>query len=260
LLEGLGLKVHILFGPLSDGVKEWQRIPRANFNILISPWYGLPIAERLQSKYGQPFTWFPHIPIGANQTEEFLHQVIDFALEQRAEIDRDKAEAFVKREQSAYYEQIDNLATFLLEFRYGLPNHVHILHDAGYVAGLSKFLLHEVGIVPKEQFVTDNTPEKFQAQITAEIASASGKRVIPVIFEPDAGLAQDAIRKLSHSGRGLIIGSGWDKELAREKNYDFLSAGLPSPYRLVLTTNYAGFSGGLRVIEDIYHTVLGTYR
>jgi len=260
LLEGIGLKVHILFGPLSDGVKEWRRIPRAGFNVLVSPWYGKPIADHLKQKYGQPYTRFPHIPIGANSTEKFLRQVLDFALENNATIDREKAEAFIKREREAYYDEIDNLATFLLEFRYGLPNHAHILHDAGYVVGLSKFLLHEVGIVPKEQFVTDNTPLMFQEQIRAELASTSDKREIPVIFEPDAGLCQDAIRKLSHGGRGIIIGSGWDKELAREKDYDFLSAAVPSPYRLVLTTNYAGFSGGLRVIEDIYHNVLATYR
>ena len=260
LLEGLGLKVHILFGPSSDGVKEWRRIPRANFNILISPWHGKPVADHLKIKYGQPYTWFAHIPIGANQSEKFLRQVLDFALEQGADIDREKAEAFITSEVNAYYEEIDNLATFLLEFRYGLPNHVHILHDSGYVTALSKFLLHETGIVPKEQFITDNTPDKFKERITAEIQSTSDKREIPVFFEPDAGLAQEALRKIRHTGRGLIIGSGWDKELAREKDYDFLSAALPSPYRLVLTTNYAGFSGGLRVIEDIYHNVLATYR
>jgi nitrogenase molybdenum-iron protein beta chain len=260
LLEGLGLKVHILFGPLSGGAEEWKRIPRANFNILASPWHGKPIADRLQAKYGQPYTWFSHIPIGANQTERFLRQVLDFASDNGAKIDRRKAEVFITSESEAYYEEIDNLATFLLEFRYGLPNHVHILHDAGYVVALSKFLLHEVGIVPKEQFVTDNTPEKFKRQIQEELASTSDKRKIPILFEPDAGLAQDAIRKLSHDGRGLIIGSGWDKELAKEKDYDFLSAAQPSPYRLVLTTNYVGFSGGLRVIEDIYNAVLATYR
>ena len=260
LLEGLGLKVHVLFGPLSDGIKEWQSIPCAGFNVLVSPWYGKPIADHLQEKYGQPYTWFPHIPIGANQTEKFLRQVLDFALEQEVDIDRGRAETFIKREANAYYEEIDNLATFLLEFRYGLPNHVHILHDAGYVVALSKFLLHEVGIVPKEQFITDNTPDKFKEQIAAELASTSGKREIPLTFEPDAGLAQEALRKIKHNGRGLIIGSGWDKDLAKEKDYDFLSAALPSPYRMVLTTNYAGFSGGLRVIEDIYHNVLATYR
>lgn len=260
LLEGIGLSVHVLFGPESGGVREWQQIPEANFNILVSPWYGLPIAEHLEEVYGQPFTQYPNIPIGANETERFLRQVLAFANEQGAELDLDAAEKFIRQEREAYYEEIDNLATFLLEFRYGLPNHVHIVHDAGYVLGLSKFLLHEVGIVPKEQFAVDNTPKRFQEQIAAELQSTSDKKVIPLAFEPDAGKVQDTIRSLHHGGRGLIIGSGWDKELAREKDYDFLSASVPTPYRLVMTTNYVGFSGGLRVIEDIYGTVLATYR
>lgn len=260
LLEGLGFTVHVLFGPQSQGVSEWQRIPRANFNILVSPWYGLPIVEHLKDVYDQPFIRYPNIPIGANETERFLRQVLAFAAEQGAELDFDAADRFIRQEQNAYYEEIDNLATFLLEFRYGLPNHVHILHDAGYVLGFSKFLLHEVGIVPKEQFVVDNTPAKFQEQIIAELKTTSDKKEIPLYFEPDAGKAQDVLRSLDHSGRGLIIGSGWDKELAREKDYDFLSASAPTPYRLVLTTNYVGFSGGLRVIEDIYDSVLATYR
>lgn len=260
LLEGIGLSVHVLFGPESGGVREWQQIPKANFNILVSPWYGLPITEHLEEVYGQPFTQYPNIPIGANETERFLRQVLAFANEQGAELDTDAAEKFIRHEREAYYEEIDNLATFLLEFRYGLPNHVHIVHDAGYVLGLSKFLLHEVGIVPKEQFAVDNTPKRFQEQIAAELQSTSDKKVIPLTFEPDAGKVQDTIRSLHHGGRGLIIGSGWDKELAREKDYDFLSASVPTPYRLVMTTNYVGFSGGLRVIEDIYGTVLATYR
>ena len=72
--------------------------------------------------------------------------------------------------------------------------------------------------------------------------------------------AATAVLSLFESGRGLIIGSGWDKELAKEKGYDFLSASVPTPYRLVLTTNYVGYTGGLRVIEDIYDTVLYTYK
>ncbi len=260
LLAGIGLKANVLFGPQSEGVLEWQSIPRANFNILVSPWYGKPVVDKLKSRYQQDYTWFPHIPIGANETEKFLKQVLAFALEQGAKIEEKKALAFIKHESDAYYEEIDNLATFLLEFRYGLPSHVHILHDAGYVAALSKFLLHEVGIVPKEQFIVDNTPEKFQEQIRRDLNSTSDKREIPLYFEPDAGKAQNIIRGLHHKGRGIIIGSGWDKELAKEKDYDFLSAAVPTPYRLVLTTNYAGFTGGLRVIEDIYHNVLATYR
>ncbi|MDR1714146.1 MAG: hypothetical protein LBR39_08370 [Coriobacteriales bacterium] len=124
---------------------------------------------------------------------------------------------------------------------------------------MSRFLLHEVGIVPKEQFIVDNTPEEFEAAVRADLAAASDKREIPVTFDADAGNCQRLLRQVEHPGRGLVIGSGWDKELAKELKCDFLPAAAPCPYRLVLTTNYAGFSGGLRLIEDIYDVVLSTY-
>jgi nitrogenase molybdenum-iron protein beta chain len=259
LLEAVGLKVNILFGPESGGVEEWKSIPAANFNVLVSPWYGLPIVTDLKRRYGQPFYHFGHVPIGANETTRFLEGLAAFAVEQGAPVDPQRVAALIAHEEHAFYEEIDNLATFLLEFRYGLPNHVHILHDAGYVLGLAKFLLHEVGIVPKEQFIVDDTPPEFQDAIRTSLAATSDRREIPVTFDPDAGMSQRVIRELEHKGRGLIIGSGWDKELAREKGYDYLPAAAPCPYRLVLTTNYVGFTGGLRVIEDIYDVVLSSY-
>jgi nitrogenase molybdenum-iron protein beta chain len=260
LIEGIGLKVNILFGPSAGGVAEWKTIPQANFNILISPWFGLPIVEHLQEKYDQPFYQFPAVPIGGNETTRFLRELTAYANENGAALSLADAESFIAAEEGAFYEEIDNLATFLLEFRYGLPAFVHILHDAGYVLGMARFLLHETGIVPKEQFITDKTPEQYHEAISRQIAGISAKRNIPLYFQPDAGLAQEQIRATEHEGRGLIIGSGWDKELAQKKHYDFLSAALPSPYRLVMNTGYAGYRGGLRLIEDIYNNALATYR
>ena len=259
LLEGIGLQVNILFGPYSEGVEEWRTIPQAGFNVLVSPWYGKAIVEHLEEKYDQPFYQFPYIPIGGNETTKFLDGIIAFANEHGAGLEAEKAQKFIDRENLSFYEEIDNLATFLLEFRYGLPGFVHVIHDAGYVLGISKFLLHEVGIVPKEQFVADKVPEDFQEEIRRLLKETSDKREIPLYFTPDAGLAQETIRNTNHKGRGLIIGSGWDKELAKEKDYDFLSASAPTPYRLVMTTGYLGYRGGLRLIEDIYDAVLATY-
>lgn len=50
LLEGVGLHANVLFGPDSDGVEEWQRIPESNFNVAVTPWFGLPIVENLESR------------------------------------------------------------------------------------------------------------------------------------------------------------------------------------------------------------------
>lgn len=259
ILEGIDLKVNIFFGPYSNGLDEWKSIPQASFNILVSPWYGKEIVDHLETVFQQPYYQFPYLPIGGNETNKFLEGVISFAQEHNANLDTELAKNFIQRENQAFYEEIDNLATFLLEFRYGLPNYVHIIHDAGYVVGISKFLLHEVGIVPKEQFVVDKVPQEFHEEIARLLKETSNKKEITVVFTPDAGFAQEQIRARNHHGRGLIIGSGWDKELAKEKDFDFLSAAAPSPYRLVLTTGYAGYTGGLRLIEDIYDVVLTTY-
>jgi nitrogenase molybdenum-iron protein beta chain len=50
LLEGIGLKAQVLFGPRTEGIAEWKGIPQANFNILVSPWYGLDIVIPFYTK------------------------------------------------------------------------------------------------------------------------------------------------------------------------------------------------------------------
>ena len=75
------------------------------------------------------------------------YKVVSFAIEQGADINEVEARKFIKKESDAYYAQLEDLATFLLEFRYGLPNHAHIIHDAGYVLGLSKFLIKRKSLV-----------------------------------------------------------------------------------------------------------------
>jgi nitrogenase molybdenum-iron protein beta chain len=260
LLEGIGLEVQMLFGPRSGGVTEWRNIPQANFNILVSPWAGTEIVEHLKEKYDQEYFRFPCLPVGGNESTRFLRGVLAFANDHGAELDAAAAERFISAEERVFYEEIDNLAAFLLEFRYGLPRYVHILHDASYVLGMSEFLLHETGLIPKEQYITDNTPQAYQAEIRALAGEISAKKEIPVYFYADAGRAQEHLRSLNHEGRGLVIGSGWDKDLANEKGCDFLSAALPGPYRMALTTGYAGYRGGLRLVEDIYNTALNSYR
>jgi nitrogenase molybdenum-iron protein beta chain len=260
LIEGIGLKVNVLFGPLSRGVEEWKEIPRAAFNILVSPWFGLPIVEYLEETYGQLFYRFPYLPIGGNETTRFLRELAAFAAALDSPLDSGRVDAFIMQEEQAFYEEIDNLATFLLEFRYGLPSWMHIIHDAAYVLGMTAFLLNETGLIPKELFITDNTPQPFREAILQTAAGFSAKRTIPITFQNDAGLVQAAIAGTAHEGRGIIIGSGWDKDLARRLGCDFLSAALPSPYRLVMATGYAGYRGGLRLIEDIYNTALAAYR
>ena len=71
--------MNVLFGVASEGIKEWNRIPDAEFNLLISPWVGLDIVELLKEKYGTPYLQYPVLPIGAVETSRFLKKVGKFA-------------------------------------------------------------------------------------------------------------------------------------------------------------------------------------
>ena len=79
-------------------------------------------------------------------------------------------------------------------------------------------------------------------------------------FETDGGAIQEKIRGDENRQRALILGSSWDRDLAKDLGADLLILGVPVEYRLILNCGYAGYNGGLRVIEDIYARVLDTYR
>lgn len=50
ILAGIGLKVNILFGPESKGISEWKSIPKAQFNLVVSPWLGIETARHIEKK------------------------------------------------------------------------------------------------------------------------------------------------------------------------------------------------------------------
>lgn len=260
LLESIGLKVNVLFGNESGGVDEWKTIPNAQFNILVNAWAGLEIVKHLKIKYGTPFIQFPYLPIGGIETSRFLRKVAEFG-----GLDKDKVEAFISKEEVKYYSHIEKTADFMLEFRYGIPRRVYSIADATYSLGFSKFLLNELGIIPGKQFIVDNTPDKYKDSVLEEFKNISEykERDVDVIFNPDAGFAAGELEKdfnRDPDKRTLILGSGWDKDLADRIKADLLIISVPVTYRLVLNCGYAGYAGGLRAIEDIYDRVLATYR
>ncbi|MBW4080359.1 nitrogenase component 1 [Paenibacillus sp. S150] len=256
ILAGIGLKPNVLFGPESGGVEEWLTVPRAEFNIVVSAWPGLKSAELLRTKYGTPFYQFPYLPVGGMETGRFLREVADFS-----SVDRAAAEAFIQAEERKFYAHIERTADFMLEFRYGLPRVFYTMLDATYAVGFAKYLLNELGILPAEtQYVVDNTPEEYRASIVEQFRNISSRRSAKVEFVEDGGAIQEDIRQNKPKQRALLLGSGWERDLASELSADLLPVSVPVTYRLILNCGYAGYNGGLRLIEDIYDRVLNTYR
>ncbi|MBQ9066251.1 MAG: hydrogenase, partial [Clostridia bacterium] len=97
ILEGAGFDVNVFFGSESRGVSEWKDIPKAAFNLVVSPWANVSVAEHLKEKYDQPYLHIPVPPVGEEATTAFLRQVVEFA-----GVDNTKAEKFIADEAHRY--------------------------------------------------------------------------------------------------------------------------------------------------------------
>lgn len=58
----------------------------------------------------------------------------------------------------------------------------------------------------------------------------------------------------------MILGSSWDRVIARELKGYPLSVAMPVSDRLVLSRSFAGYEGALRLTEDIYSVILSSFQ
>ncbi len=256
LLAGIGLKANILFGPQSGGVEEWKSIPRAQFNLVISPWVGVRTAKFLERKYKTPFLHIQELPVGGDLTADFLHKIATFA-----GVDQIKADAFIQAELDDFYYYLDRAADFFIEFRYGLPTRYFCALDSHYALGFSRFLSDELGLQPVHQYIVDEIPQKYQDKVRDAFHHLTSSMSSEITITTDGKAIAQGIRdNLDPIRKTLVIGSSWEKDLTALPGVFLLTAGIPVSNRLVLNGTYVGFRGGLRLIEDIYFKILDIYQ
>lgn len=253
LLRDIGLKPNILYGP-GEGTAAVRKIPAARFNLLVSPWAGLKTVTHLQKRFGTPFLHLPTLPIGATETSAFLR-----AVGAHAGVPAATVEAVVEREESRYGYYLERSADLLFETRF-LPGHFVTIADSFYALGLTRFLINDLGMIPEAQFVTERVPEEHRPLIDAEFGRFAPELVSSVRYGADGRVVRDELAKRRFRERPLILGSSWDREVGRELNAYSLSVSLPASDRLVLNRTYAGYDGALRLTEDIYSVILGSFQ
>ncbi len=253
LLRSLGLRPNIIYGP-GEGVASVKRIPSAQFNLLLSPWVGLRTVRRLEERFGTPFLHYPTLPIGATETGTFLRTVGAYA-----GVRGETVEAFIHREESRYYYYVERSADLLFETRF-LPGHFVTIADSFYSLGLTRFLINDLGLIPEVQFITELVPEEHRPLIDAEFASFDEGLVSPVLYGADGGTVREELTKRKFRERPLILGSSWDRVIARELKGYPLSVAMPVSDRLVLSRTFAGYEGALRLTEDIYSVILSSFQ
>lgn len=252
VLEGAGFAVNILFGNTANGVEEWKSIPKAQFNLVVSPWLGLSIAQYLEEKYDQPYLHIPVLPIGADQTADFLHKVVDFA-----GIDKQKADQFIAAEEKKYYYYLEHFTDFYAEYWWGLPSSYAVVGDSAYNLAINKFLVKQLGLIPAIQIITDNPPEKYRQAIIEEYKNLDTDVSTDVTFLEDGYEINAILEKVNYGHRPpIIFGTTWERDTSKKLGGSIVEVGFPASYEVVLDRTYIGYRGALSLLEKIFTTVI----
>lgn len=245
LLKEIGLKPNVIFG-YKKGIDNINKIPKAQFNLLISPWVSLKNVKKMEKKFGTPYLHYMTLPVGAFETSKFLREVGEFA-----GLDKEKVEAVITEHENYYYYLIERFADLFLENRV-INKQFTVVGDAQYVLGITKFLTNDLGLVPAKQFITDDTPKEHREAIAEEFKKLNYGIQAEVEFETDGYKIHQQIKEHDYHGYPLILGGYYERELTEELKGNFLNVSWPVRDKIVLDDFIAGYTGGIRLIEDIY--------
>lgn len=250
LVGSLGLKVNTIFGH-GRGIANIDAIPAASANILVSPWSGAEAVGMLRDRFDTPFLHYPVLPIGAFETSAFLRAVAEFA-----GVPKKTADEVTLACEAEYYYYIERYADTFMELRI-MPRRFVTVADAQYTLAATKFLVNDLGKFPLTQFITDDTPEGYRDGIRAELRKLNYGIEAEVEFETDGRLIHEKIRDFDFGGLPLIIGTSWEQEFTKSLGGHFINISYPMIERLVINGTLAGYSGGLKFLEDIFTTAMG---
>ena len=252
LVSELGLTPNTIFG-YNRGIENINKIPEAEFNLLVSPWVGLKNVKKMKRKFGTPYLHYPTLPIGATETSKFLREVGKFA-----GVDEDKIEAVVKEHEDYYYYLIGRYADLFLENRV-INKQFSVVADAQYTLGITKFLVNDLGLIPATQFVVDDTPKNHVEAITEEFKKLNYGIEAEVSFETDGYKIHQEIREHDYHGYPLVLGGYYEKEVTEDLKGNYLNISWPVQDKIVFDRSYVGYEGGIRLIEDIYTVAVSRF-
>lgn len=257
LLEKLGLEVNSFF-LVGDTIEGIRQAGSASLNVVISQAYGLGAAVLFEEIHATPYVSLP-LPIGASATETFLRTVGT-----AAKIASKRTESVINAEKKRYYRYLEPLTDCINDF--DLQRYAVVVGDANYAVAITRSLADDLGWLPELAVCTDPLGDELQDRIAEQLLLLDSRYDTTLIFESDGSQVINHLRnKWPVTGTGkytktlgpsFVVGSSLDRELALEIGAPHLSISFPVANRAVLDRGYTGFSGGLRLIEDIISAVI----
>ncbi|MCQ6963650.1 nitrogenase component 1 [Methanolobus chelungpuianus] len=248
LLEKIGLKPNVIIGEFG-ALENLKNIPSAEYNIVLSSWVGHKTANKLKEKFGTPYISFPGVPVGQKQTAEFLRIV-----GKKLGASSDVIENLIETEERRAYRFTEYVGDILLIAR---PHpYFAVVADSNSAVGITKYLTNEMGYLPDIVQITDNPPEEARELINNELTGNLETPAWPdIVYEVDSHRIRQNLKDRSFL---FLLASSLETFIAGpEFGAIHLSVAFPTHDRVILERSYAGFSGGLNLMEDVMSKYAG---
>ncbi len=213
----------------------------AALNIIVNPWLFKGPAAKYESKFGVPSLRIPGLFVGATDTTRFVRTVAE-----TLNLDKDLVESVIASEEKYVYHYLEQSIGVLSWKRFA------VVADANNAIGFTRYLANDYSFTPVLVIVSEPIfrPED-KERIIKEITDLEYARPPKVLFLTDQYEINKAIRE-EEQEITLLVGSSNDREIALEKDIQFILGSFPMSERLIFNRTYAGYRGSLTFTEDIY--------
>lgn len=240
ILSRLGLRVNTFFTK-GQGIEDVKKSSSAALNIIVNPWIFKGPAAKYESKFGVPSLRIPGLFVGATDTTKFVR-----AVGEALNLDKDLVEKVIADEEKYVYNYLGQAIGVLSWKRFA------VVADANNAVGFTRYLANDYSFTPVLVIVSEPVfrPEDKEV-IIKEITDLEYARPPKVLFLTDQYEINQAIRE-EEQEITLLVGSSNDREIALEKDIQFILGSFPMSERLIFNRTYAGYRGSLTFTEDIY--------
>jgi len=226
---------------------------KASLNIVLSRLYGTEAAEIVKETHGIDYL-ITDLPIGNLATIDFIRQIAD-----KLGLDKNKVSAVLEKETGSYYKYVDRATDLIADTDF--QNYAVVIANGTEALPYAKYLDNEIGWLPGYVFITDELNDEQKDIIKEAFEKIDFTYKPELVFETDTYKIQQYIGQTNPQFKSetyyetfspaFVLGSTIDRKLAETLNAGLLSISYPVINRIVISKGYAGFKGGLNLLEDL---------
>ena len=240
ILSKLGLEVNTFFTK-EQGIDTIRKSSGAALNIIVNPWLFKGPAKKYEDKFGVPSIRIPGLFIGATDTTRFVREVAEALNLDKALVDR-----VIEEEEKYVYNYLAQAIGVVSWKRFA------VVADANSAVGFTRYLANDYSFTPVLVIISEPIYRQEDKDRIIEQLNDLEYAVPPkVLFLTDQYEINQAIRN-EEKEITLLVGSSNEREVALEKEIQFITGAFPINERLIFNRTYTGYRGSLTFTEDLY--------